>query len=201
MGFCCSKRVRFRTPLHKVSSDIIPDPLYYGIKYVEDNALEFQGLYRVCGSKARIIEMAHVFDRGQLPDFASYGPANTSGLVKYYLAELPEPVGTYARYEDFLEVQRTCDKDEDEGFPKLKQLIDELPKTNRNVLDFMVRHLLLVSSHKESNKMSEINLAIVFSPALFRSTDTSPIKGLQDTPLLSKMMLNIMKHYDYFFES
>lgn len=174
---------------------LVPEPLKLAITYIEEHALEFQGLYRVPGNKAKIMVLADEFDAGRTPNFATAGSANTSGLVKYFLARLPEPLTSYAAYDRFLEAAKMLDSDSSQGLTTIKEILDSLPKENYDTLGFVVRHLEAVAQHKGSNQMSDVNLALVFSPSLFKSTDDSPIKCLQDTPMMSKLLLTLIRNH------
>jgi hypothetical protein len=83
----------------------------------------------------------------------------------------------------------------------IKKLVNELPKENFLVLDYIISHLKKTSAESEVTKMSVQNLAIVFGPTLFRSPDESATRILTDSPLLSGAVSNLIQHYEFIFKN
>lgn len=51
---------------------------------------------------------------------------------------------------------------------EIKNLVQKLPKSHYEVLEYLMRHLVKVSGKSSINKMEPSNLAIVFGPSLIR---------------------------------
>lgn len=103
----------------------------------------------------------------------AYDVHTIAGLLKLYLRELPEPLFTYNLYHQWIDTaarnldkSRDGDKNEKDLLSALCELVNQLPKSNRNNLGYLIRFLHLLTSYKESNKMTATNLAITMAPSL-----------------------------------
>ena len=66
-------------------------------------ALEIQGIFRLSGDNEDIQWLKTRFERGEEVDlFKVRDPHNVSGLLKKYIRELPDPIGTFALYPEWL---------------------------------------------------------------------------------------------------
>lgn len=83
-----------------------------------------------------------------------------------FLRELTEPVIPFDMYDAFLRAFGTTThlaiEDYNERLCELKTLVQKLPPQHYAFLEYLMRHLLLVSTRSEVNKMEPPNLAIVF---------------------------------------
>ena len=107
------------------------------IEYLETNALEVKGLFRMSGDNDAIQDLRTAVEEGEnidlfkvfdsflwfLLSFLPFGwtyacpsqvkdPHNVSCLLKLYIRELPEPLGTFARYDEWLRVSTLPSEDE-----------------------------------------------------------------------------------------
>lgn len=100
-----------------------------------------------------------------------YDVHTISGLLKLYLRELPEPLFTYALYQQWIDAfVKDSNKEQPEA---LEQVIEQLPKTNRDNLRLLIRFLHLLTTHRDSNKMTASNLAITMAPSLIWSQSSN----------------------------
>src|SRR5947209_890841 len=111
-------------------------------------------------------------------------PHVVTGLLKQYVRELPEPLMTYALYEPLTAAIGNClfklcfrlhlsfvwigESDREKQQQELKNIFTKLPEENRNVLNYLLAFLKLVSEHRQYNKMGASNLAILFAPNILR---------------------------------
>ncbi|CAO3614340.1 unnamed protein product [Cunninghamella blakesleeana] len=86
--------------------------------------------------------------------------------LKHYLRELPEPVLTFALYEDF--IKASASKNHDDRIYNIKKLLQQLPAENYNLLKTLVEHFVTVTDYESINHMYSTNLAIVFGPTLLK---------------------------------
>ncbi|KTG44307.1 hypothetical protein cypCar_00027218 [Cyprinus carpio] len=92
----------------------------------------------------------------------------TSGL-KNYLRCLTDPLMTYKLHSDFL----LAVKSDDQNYRvcAVHALVHKLPDKNKEMLEILIKHLLNVSTHSESNMMTVSNLGVIFGPTLMRSQE------------------------------
>ncbi|XP_066530396.1 GEM-interacting protein isoform X2 [Hoplias malabaricus] len=164
---------------------------------IESRALTIQGVYRVSGSKPRILKLCHSFEtQKEQVDLSDLSPHDITSVLKYFFKDLPEPLLTFDLYNDFInvgkDIQRLTEKDHAAETPhiaesivtNLKQILGRLPPCNYTTLQHMMAHLHRISERYEENKMSAGNLGIVFGPTLLRplvSGDVSMIALLESS--------------------
>uniref|UniRef100_A0A673MSL8 Rho GTPase-activating protein 42-like n=1 Tax=Sinocyclocheilus rhinocerous TaxID=307959 RepID=A0A673MSL8_9TELE len=144
------------------------------IQLVEVRGLNTMGLYRVGGINSKVQKlMTTVFSPKAASDM-DLDPDTwdnktiTSGL-KNYLRCLSEPLMTYKLHSDFL----LAVKSDDQNYRvcAVHTLVHKLPDKNKEMLEILIKHLLNVSTHSESNMMTVSNLGVIFGPTLMRSQE------------------------------
>lgn len=100
-----------------------------------------------------------------------------AGLLKLYLRELPEPLFTYALYDQWVEATvKTTNKEQPFA---LERLIGQLPKSNYHNLKHLIRFLHLLTCHRDLNKMTASNLAITMAPSLIWAKPTASQQSVE----------------------
>ena len=101
-------------------------------------------------------------DAARVPDLeAVENKHSVSGLLEKYFRELPQPVTTWAMYEDFM--QAADEQYDDRGRVEyLKSVVDRLPEANQALLSYFLGLMKRISKHADVNKMGEKNLGVVF---------------------------------------
>ncbi|XP_030645589.1 GEM-interacting protein [Chanos chanos] len=181
---------------------------------IENRALTVQGVYRVSGSKPRILRLCQAFeiqkDQVELSDLS---PHDITSVLKHFFKELPEPLFTFDLYTDFIgvgkDIQRLSEKEHAADTPgivenivvKLRELMERLPRCNYVALRHMISHLHRVAEHYEENKMSPGNLGIVFGPTFLRplvSGDMSML-ALLETSYQALLVEFMISHQEQVF--
>ncbi|XP_063043706.1 GEM-interacting protein [Engraulis encrasicolus] len=181
---------------------------------IENRALTVQGVYRISGSKPRILKLCQAFeiqkDNVELSDLS---PHDISSVLKHFFKELPEPLMTFDLYNNFIaagkDIQHLSEKNHAAESPgmvedilnTLKDLLERLPPSNYNTLRHVMSHLYRVSEYYEENKMSAGNLGIVFGPTLLRplvSGDVSML-ALLETSYQALLVEFLISHWAQVF--
>ncbi|XP_052407973.1 GEM-interacting protein-like [Carassius gibelio] len=194
--------------------DSVPFVVLRCTEEIESRALGVQGVYRISGSKPRVLKLCQAFEiQKDQVDLGDLSPHDITSVLKHFFKELPEPLLTFDLYHDFInvgkEIQRLSEKEhvaETAGIVesilvKLRELIGRLPLCNYNTVQHMIAHLNRVAEHFEDNKMSPGNLGIVFGPTLLRplvSGDVSMI-ALLETSYQALLVEFMISHYDHVF--
>ncbi|XP_016352721.1 dentin sialophosphoprotein-like [Sinocyclocheilus anshuiensis] len=92
-----------------------------------------------------------------------------SSLCKAYFRELPNPLLTYELYDRFADA--VAIQLEDERLVKIKEVLKDLPALHHRTLEYLMRHLVKMSTFASQTNMHARNLAIVWAPNLLRSKD------------------------------
>ncbi|KAK7175246.1 hypothetical protein R3I93_002216 [Phoxinus phoxinus] len=202
--------------LPRESQDCVPFVVLRCTEEIESRALGVQGVYRISGSKPRVLKLCQAFEiQKDQVDLSDLSPHDITSVLKHFLKELPEPLLTFDLYNNFInvgkEIQRLSEKDhvaESAGIVesivvKLRELTSRLPLCNYKTVQHMTAHLNRVAEQFEDNKMSPGNLGIVFGPTLLRplvSGDVSMI-ALLETSYQALLVEFMISHYDQVFGS
>ncbi|XP_010746140.3 rho GTPase-activating protein 12 isoform X3 [Larimichthys crocea] len=139
------------------------------IDHVENNGLCIDGLYRVSGNLAVIQKLRFAVNHDEkvnLVDGKWEDIHVTTGALKMYFRELPEPLFTYAFFHDFVSAIKIPDYKY--RVQSIKELVRQLPKPNHDTMQALFKHLRKVIDHGEENRMTTQSVAIVFGPTLLR---------------------------------
>jgi len=174
----------------------LPIPLYYCAMALKDH-FHIEGIFRVTGTYSEMNKMKAVFESGELPDFTTIDNKHSlSGLLEMYFRELPEPITTYARYNDFMAAADES-YDDEKRIAVLQKALGTLPRNHVTALSFFLHLLNQVASHSEENKMDERNLGVVFGQILvgtgFFSLSFADKKKMQEQSLIVQYLI----HYCY----
>ncbi|XP_041804524.1 rho GTPase-activating protein 12-like isoform X2 [Chelmon rostratus] len=147
----------------------VPSFVKMCIDHVENNGLCIDGLYRVSGNLAVIQKLRFAVNHDEkvnLVDGKWEDIHVTTGALKMYFRELPEPLFTYALFHDFVSAIKIPDYKH--RVQSIKDLVRQLPKPNHDTMQALFKHLRKVIDHGEENRMNTQSVAIVFGPTLLR---------------------------------
>ncbi|XP_041717946.1 rho GTPase-activating protein 12-like isoform X2 [Coregonus clupeaformis] len=147
------------------------------IDHVENTGLSIDGIYRVSGNLAVIQKLRFAVNHDEkleLDDSKWEDIHVTTGALKMFFRELPEPLFTYDSFNDFINAIKCSDYKQRVNV--IKDLIKQLPKPNHDTMQCLFKHLRRVIDHGEANRMTTQSVAIVFGPTLLRpETETGNI--------------------------
>uniref|UniRef100_A0A5K4F7P5 Uncharacterized protein n=1 Tax=Schistosoma mansoni TaxID=6183 RepID=A0A5K4F7P5_SCHMA len=187
-------------PYTRSDNEFLPRIVYETVQFIRENGLDAEGIFRKCGKQNSIQSLADLYD------LACPGPILipnehdihlVSGLLKYYLRELPEPVIPY-KYYDKLKAAgyRIADGRELSDFINL---FDNLPSPNYNLLKYLCEFLYEVSEHEKQNRMSIASLASMFAPNFLRQQDEDPYIEMSASQLINHTVTEFIKAYQVLF--
>ena len=157
------------------------------------HGLYAEGLYRKSGVSSKIKELQRKMNEPATEeiDYEHYNVHVLTNVLKTFLRDLPEPLFTFDRYDDFL---RAADLSEDtDRVQTLLSLIKKLPPAHHALLERIVFHLARVAQREEYNRMSASSLAIVFAPCVLRTNRPLPAQdSLNDISRQTKCMETII---------
>ncbi|XP_054880869.1 rho GTPase-activating protein 21-like isoform X3 [Poeciliopsis prolifica] len=167
---------------------------------VESSGLEYTGIYRVPGNNAMVSSLQEHLNKGLDINTAEerWQDLNViSSLLKSFFRNLPEPLFTDDKYNNFIDANRievVYDR-----LKTMKKLIHDLPDYYYHTLKFLVSHLKMVADHSEKNKMEPRNLALVFGPTLVRTSEDNMTDMVTHLPDRYKIVETLILHHDWFF--
>ncbi|XP_059357391.1 rho GTPase-activating protein 12a isoform X3 [Carassius carassius] len=139
------------------------------IEQVEKNGLGVDGLYRVSGNLAIIQKLRFAVNQDEKVDLEDSKWEDihvTTGALKMFFRELPEPLFPYAFFNNFISAIKMMDyRQKVQAF---KDLMKQLPRPNHDTIQALFKHLKKVIQHVDENRMTTQSVAIVFGPTLLR---------------------------------
>ncbi|XP_054610120.1 oligophrenin-1-like [Dunckerocampus dactyliophorus] len=145
------------------------------INYVEEKGLTQEGVYRTVGSNIQVQKLLNAF----------FDPANSGDVdlhsgddwdiktitsaMKFYLRSLSEPLMTYDLHRDLMLAAKSDSLDF--RLSEIHSLTYKLPDRNREMLEMLIKHLVVVCSHSEENLMTPSNMAVIYGPTLMRAKE------------------------------
>ncbi|GFO00598.1 rho GTPase-activating protein 17 [Plakobranchus ocellatus] len=161
-----------------------------------ETGLEEEGLFRIAGAAIKLKKLKASFDANAvfMEEFSS-DPHTVAGALKQYLRELPEPLLTFALYDDFMQAAFLP---QEQRLQALWTVINKLPKPNYNNFRYLVKFLAKLAEKSDINKMKPSNIAIVMGPNLMW-TEKSNAPNMLTTGTVSAITEAIVTHADWFF--
>ncbi|TRY90988.1 hypothetical protein DNTS_023019 [Danionella cerebrum] len=153
----------------------VPLFVWMCIEHVEKNGLAVDGLYRVSGNLAIIQKLRFAINHDEKVDLGDGKWEDihvTTGALKMFFRELPEPLFTYAFFNEFICAIKIPDYKL--RVHTVKDLMKQLPRPNHDTIQVLFKHLKKVVQHVDENRMTTQSVAIVFGPTLLRpETETA----------------------------
>ncbi|XP_072167862.1 rho GTPase-activating protein 17-like [Diadema setosum] len=162
----------FGTPLEehlKMQERDIASPIEVLSMWLLELGIDEEGIFRLGGNMSKMKLLKAAFDANielDMMDFI-FQEHSVAGVLKLYLRELPEPLLTFALFNDFMEAGAI--KDQTAKQQALKKVVQKLPKAHFDNLKHLCRFLKLVADRSDKNKMNSTNLSLVIAPNLLWS--------------------------------
>ena len=156
---------------------MLPPVVEITVEYLRKNALDQEGIFRRSANAIVLKDVQRRFNQGENIDFDEINDVHIPAVaLKTFLRDLQEPLLTYDLYQP---VVRLHTLEEDRQLIEVQRLFrEELPKENYTVLKYIIHFLTQVVQYEESNKMTSINLAIVFGPNLLWPKGQANLSGI-----------------------
>uniref|UniRef100_A0A671SZZ5 Rho GTPase-activating protein 18-like n=1 Tax=Sinocyclocheilus anshuiensis TaxID=1608454 RepID=A0A671SZZ5_9TELE len=146
----------------------VPLILQHLISHIEEQGLDTEGVLRIPGAATRVKavchELEHKFYEGVFP-WESLKQHDVASLLKLFIRELPYPLLTVEYFNAFVSVLKLPTKKQQ--LQALNLLVLLLPEPNRDTLKALMEFFQRVIDHKDRNKMTLNNVAVVMAPNIF----------------------------------
>ncbi|KAG8039833.1 hypothetical protein G9C98_000562 [Cotesia typhae] len=137
----------------------------------EDN-MKTDGLYRASGNLSQIQKIRLQVDQYNLSVLSQEEDVHVlTGALKLFFRELKEPLIPSSFFKEALNASML--KKTSAKIQCFRDIVKALPPSNYDTLQFLLKHLLKVTSYQEFNRMHIPNLAIVFGPTLMWPAEES----------------------------
>ncbi|KAL1131175.1 hypothetical protein AAG570_012411 [Ranatra chinensis] len=165
-----------------------------------------EGIFRVTPGASKVRRMkvsldANCMDLESALQFRD--PHIFAGVLKTYLRELPEPLLTHKLYDQWIAAAKLLYAGNNkEGMQALWSTLHNLPQSNLDNLQYLIKFLSSLASNKHTNKMTPQNLAIVVAPSLIWSPAEDSMNigiNMNTASLHSIIVENLVCYCDWFF--
>ncbi|XP_028929427.1 rho GTPase-activating protein 9 isoform X2 [Ornithorhynchus anatinus] len=164
----------------------VPSFVRLCVAAVDKRGLDVDGIYRVSGNLAVIQKLRFLVDRERavtsdgrylFPEKAGQEARLdldrdewedihvVTGALKLFLRELPQPLIPGPLLPALREALGLPSSDR---LAQIQQVLSSMPPTNRDTLRFLLEHLRRVVARADQNRMTPLNLGIVFGQTLLR---------------------------------
>jgi hypothetical protein len=202
-----NKESLLKCPIEKriqIENTKIPLIVTRCIQEVEQRGMLFEGIYRKSGARSQIaaIEEAFekTFDLNELDQKVLTGDiAGVTSAVKQYLRYLPVPLIHFNLYDRFVAAAAAANISESTqaAVEELRIVINTLPPTYRDTLQFVMAHLVKITQFSDKNLMTSRNLAVCFAPTIVRHHDGN--RELRDMQARNDGTQLLMDYYSTIF--
>uniref|UniRef100_A0A7S4IIV3 Rho-GAP domain-containing protein n=1 Tax=Vannella robusta TaxID=1487602 RepID=A0A7S4IIV3_9EUKA len=193
-----AKKERFSVCGFYRASESLPPIVEQACKYLEHNALQSEGIFRISGSQEDVRRIKDRFDKGRKTDLSKEENANTiAGVLKLFFTELNNPVLSYELYPSFMAAVEMPD-------PLLRvwcvrRTLATLPPGNRVVLDRVCAMFRIITRFADDNKMTAKNIALVMNPSMFRDKEGGLMGLLTTGGLRVRLVQLLIAHHEDLF--
>lgn len=174
----------------------IPDKIRVIIEYLEENAMEYEGIFRKSPEAILMSKLKHALDRGVEIDLNDYDVHTIASLLKAYIRELPIPLIPPETYDSMNEYFAQP-SDEDIAYFLKKNFISKMSDQSTLLLDRLLSLLSKVLENGDVNKMTARNLSVVWAPNLIRPSN--PEEEIKYLKVAQSMVEFMITHYEDFF--
>ncbi|WAR63765.1 hypothetical protein PtB15_17B366 [Puccinia triticina] len=172
----------------RAENKLVPSVVTKCIEAVEEQGLNFEGIYRKTGGMSSVKMIQNCFERGQSMNFNDLDKFNDisaiTSTLKNYFRQLPNPLFTFELHEAFVTVATMAQ--ENIRLEALERVIYQLPAVHFETLKVLMNHLSKIEKQSEHNKMTSQNLGVIFGPTLLRSAN--PNRQFSDMPFTAKIV-------------
>ncbi|KAH3766936.1 hypothetical protein Pelo_1157 [Pelomyxa schiedti] len=132
---------------------LVPAPLRHAVGYIESNEehMRMEGIYRTCGSRARVDELVEMIEAGKEPDWKWEVESATSLIIR--LIATTETI--------WGDVKEAMVQNFD-NLPVLGEIFSTLPLQNKESIRFLAQHLNRICCRSAYNRMTVENISICF---------------------------------------
>jgi len=144
---------------------IIPSVVSRCVEEVELRGISLEGIYRKSGSSTQVKSIQQGFEKDHLhydisdPDLDIHA---VTSVLKQYFRKLPNPLITFEVYDGLLEamegVEGSGSAVDEERAARVREVVEGLPRSHRETLEFLVEHLVKVMEGEAENLVSRLPL-------------------------------------------
>lgn len=177
----------------------IPKIVVHVFEYLHSKKAHLEeGIFRIPGNNQRIGQLKKQFDTDGHVDLFKQKDLEihtVAGILKLFLRELPVPIIIPRYYSTFLKVYQNPDARQ--RMINFRKLVAGLPKANRLLLLSVLSYLHVVADNCKVNKMSTLNLALIFAPNVMKAEKETLHQIMADSDKVAGTLQLLIQEIDY----
>ncbi len=148
----------------------IPLPIANALDFINKRCLDEVGLYRIPGNKRIVEQYRDDIDNGKIINFISDYDTKTHvheahdvcALIRMFFLSLPDSIFTseFSFHFQMTQFEPNPDQEVEQKVKFLSDMVNQLPRCNRDTLEYFVRHLTLIVGNSSVNQMTAMNVVI-----------------------------------------
>eukprot|EP01116_Phalansterium_solitarium_P015136 TRINITY_DN3328_c1_g1_i1.p1 TRINITY_DN3328_c1_g1~~TRINITY_DN3328_c1_g1_i1.p1 ORF type:complete len:1126 (+),score=490.30 TRINITY_DN3328_c1_g1_i1:1004-4381(+) len=159
--------------------------------------IKTEGLFRLSGSVVEINNLKEQLDQGDRLCLSTVRDANNiTGLMKLWLRELPDPLLTFALYDQWVAASKMSFNTE----VAVRSLVEQLPQAHRFVLHALMELVVNIVRNADSNLMNQNNISIVLGTNILYRNNVDPYANMSDLKSVSHVFQVLIEKFDYVFQ-
>jgi len=142
------------------------------IIFLQTEGPNTEGIFRLSGGQSSMEELKRSWDGGHVMNFKGCDVHDVAGLLKTFIRELPDPLCTTHLYNNWVTCMNIQSHD---ILQNIKNIIQQLPRTNHEMMRSLFKLLHEIALHKDTNKMVPGNLSVCWAPNIFSNSADSAL--------------------------
>uniref|UniRef100_A0A8B9KC21 Rho GTPase activating protein 42a n=1 Tax=Astyanax mexicanus TaxID=7994 RepID=A0A8B9KC21_ASTMX len=181
------------------------------IHLVETRGIQTMGLYRIGGVNSKVQRLMTSVFAAKAPADMDLDPDTwdnktiTSGLKNYLRCfQFGKIQKSFIYIISYLILTQHCvflfleSDDQNYRVRAVHALVHKLPEKNKEMLDILIKHLFVVSTHSQKNLMTVSNLGVIFGPTLMRSQEET-VAAMMNIKFQNIVMEILIENYEKIF--
>jgi len=180
-------------------SDSLPPIVRDTCEWLEKNALQTEGIFRISGNIQRMKKIKKLYEEGKEKEINldEEDVHTIAGALKLFFLEPEEPILTSELYDAWFHAMKIDDLQSQ--IKCLANVLSRLPIGNKLIVTRLFRLLKAISKESEINKMTVSNLSIVFAPSLLRKPEQNATNILDDSEKAHVLISTMIENFDKIF--
>jgi len=142
------------------------------VSFLQTEGPNAEGIFRLSGGQAEMEELKRTWDGGHVKSFQGCDVHDVAGLLKTFIRELPDPLCTTHLYNNWVMCMNIQSND---ILQNIKNIIQQLPRTNHEMMRSLFKLLHEIALQKDKNKMVPGNLSVCWAPNVFKDDAASAL--------------------------
>lgn len=180
-------------------TDHIIERVQTAITYVESNGgLSAEGVYRLVGVQSKVDELIAKLVSNNDIDWEVQDLRTITSAIKGLFRNFSKPLMTFDLHERFIGCIKHQQMTLEQRIDNLKQLVQDLPDKNQQLLKVITQHLMKIAAKEKENKMSATNLSVCFGP-VFMWKEEESCEAIFDVRFQCSVIEHLIENYTEIF--